>query len=154
MGFKATYRLMQVKSIAECSKWSILQYFRPSLSYQLSLRPLFYLFLSARFTQVLLYISHFFQSTCIQNLMALYISEHFVAMPVGTRLAPVSDVSVIFSKSFDVSHNTHRLITGPFCKLKKAASMDEGATTTAITRGGPFSGSIKRTKSLRVCVIA
>ena len=29
---------MQVKSIAECSKGSILQYFRPSLSYHLSLR--------------------------------------------------------------------------------------------------------------------
>ena len=38
---------MQVKSIAE--------YFRPSLSYQLSLRSLFCLFLSGRFTQVLLY---------------------------------------------------------------------------------------------------
>ena len=36
---------MQVKSIAECSKGSILQYFRPSLSYLLSLRYLFCLFL-------------------------------------------------------------------------------------------------------------
>ena len=31
--FKIDYPLMQVKSIAECSKGSILQYFRPSLSY-------------------------------------------------------------------------------------------------------------------------
>ena len=46
---------MQVKSIAECSKGSILQYFQPSLSYHLSLRSLFSLFLSGRFTQVLLY---------------------------------------------------------------------------------------------------
>ena len=30
--FKTNYRLMQVKSIAECSKESILQYLRPSLS--------------------------------------------------------------------------------------------------------------------------
>ena len=30
--FKTKYCLMQVKSIAECSKGSILQYFRPSLS--------------------------------------------------------------------------------------------------------------------------
>ena len=46
MVFKTDYHLiMQVKSIAECSKWSIPQYFRPSLSYQLSLRPLFCLFL-------------------------------------------------------------------------------------------------------------
>ena len=52
---KTNYRLMQVKSIAECSNGSILQYFRPSLSYHLSLRSLFCLFLSGHFTQVLLY---------------------------------------------------------------------------------------------------
>ena len=46
---------MQVKIIAECSKGSILQYFRPSLSYRLSLKSLFGLFLS-RLIQVLLYI--------------------------------------------------------------------------------------------------
>ena len=51
--FNTIYRLMQVKSIAECR--SILQYFRPSLSYHLSLRSLFCLFLSGCFTQVLLY---------------------------------------------------------------------------------------------------
>ena len=54
--FKIDYRLMKVKSNAECSLGRILQYFRPSLSYQLSLRPLFRLFSSGRFTQVLLYI--------------------------------------------------------------------------------------------------
>ena len=37
---------MQVKSIVECSNGSILQYFLPSLSYHLSLRSLFCLFLS------------------------------------------------------------------------------------------------------------
>ena len=39
--FKTNYRLMQVKSIAECSKskWSILQYLWPSLIYHLQLRP-------------------------------------------------------------------------------------------------------------------
>ena len=36
--FKTNYCLMQVKSIAECSKGNILQYLRPSLSYHLSLR--------------------------------------------------------------------------------------------------------------------
>ena len=46
---------MQVKSIAEFSKGSILQYFWPSLSYHLSLRSLFCLILSGRFRQVLLY---------------------------------------------------------------------------------------------------
>ena len=52
--FKTNYRLMQVKSIAECSKGSIQQYFRPSLSYHLSLKSSFSLFLRGRFTQVLL----------------------------------------------------------------------------------------------------
>ena len=33
LGFKIDYRLMQVESIAECSKGSILQYFRPSSRY-------------------------------------------------------------------------------------------------------------------------
>ena len=36
--FKTNYRLMQVKSFTECAKWSILQYFRSSFSYHLSLR--------------------------------------------------------------------------------------------------------------------
>ena len=40
--FKTDYHFMQVKSIAECSKGSILQYFRPSLSYHLSLRSLIF----------------------------------------------------------------------------------------------------------------
>ena len=53
--FKTNYCLMQVKSIAECSPWSILQYFRPSLGCHLSLILLFCLFLSSCFTQILLY---------------------------------------------------------------------------------------------------
>ena len=57
--FKTNYRLMQVKSIAECSKGSILQYFWPSLSYHLSLRSLFCLFLSGSFKQALLYLYQF-----------------------------------------------------------------------------------------------
>ena len=43
---------MQVKSIAECSKGGILQYFWPSISYHLSFRSLlFFVFLSGCFTQ-------------------------------------------------------------------------------------------------------
>ena len=53
---KTNYGLMEVKSIAECSNGSILQDFRPSLSYHLSLGSLFCLFLSGSFTQVLLYL--------------------------------------------------------------------------------------------------
>ena len=42
--FNTNCRLMQFKSIAECSKGSILQYFRPTLSYHFPLLPLFCLF--------------------------------------------------------------------------------------------------------------
>ena len=38
MVFNTDYCLMQVKSIAECSPWSILQYFWPSLSYHFSIK--------------------------------------------------------------------------------------------------------------------
>ena len=50
--FNTHYRFMQVKSIAECSKRSILQYFRPSLSYHFPLSSLFCLFLNDRLRQV------------------------------------------------------------------------------------------------------
>ena len=41
----ADYRLMQVKSIAECSNWSILQYFSPTLSYHLNVIKFLVLFI-------------------------------------------------------------------------------------------------------------
>ena len=45
------YSLMQVKSIAECSQGSILQYFGPSLSYNLSLKSVFiFVYLKTGFT--------------------------------------------------------------------------------------------------------
>ena len=46
---------MQVKSIAERSKGSILQYFQPSLSYHLSLRYFVLSIFECRLRQVLLY---------------------------------------------------------------------------------------------------
>ena len=44
--------LMKVKSIAECSPWSILQYFWPALSDNQSWKPVFVFFLSGRLRQV------------------------------------------------------------------------------------------------------
>ena len=46
--------LMKVESIAECSHWSIQQYFWPALSDNWSWKPIFGLFESGRFAQVLL----------------------------------------------------------------------------------------------------
>ena len=49
--------LMKVESIAECSPWSILQYFWPALSGYRSWKPVFVFFLSDRLRQVLLQFS-------------------------------------------------------------------------------------------------
>ena len=48
--------LMKVKSIEECSPWSILQYVCPALSDNWIWKPIFCLFESDRFRQVYLYI--------------------------------------------------------------------------------------------------
>ena len=48
--------LMKVQSIAECSPWSILQYFWPALRDNWSRNPIFGLFESGCFRQVLLYL--------------------------------------------------------------------------------------------------
>ena len=53
---------MKVESIAECSTWSILQYFWPALSDNGSWKPIFGLFESGHFTQALVY--SFFVMTC------------------------------------------------------------------------------------------
>ena len=47
-----------VESIAECSPWSIPQYFWPELSDNWSWKPICGLFVSVRFTQILLYCKH------------------------------------------------------------------------------------------------
>ena len=55
IGFPDRLLLNAGQRIAECSKGTILQYFRPSLSYNLPLRPLLCLFISGRLRQGLLY---------------------------------------------------------------------------------------------------
>ena len=67
-----TGSLIKVESIAECSLWNILQYFRPVLSDNWSWKPFFGLFESGRFKQVLLYIiieGGSFTSGHLNNLM-------------------------------------------------------------------------------------
>ena len=54
IGFQDRSSLNAGQKYCRMLQESILQYFRPSLSYHLSLRPLFCLFLSGHFTQVLL----------------------------------------------------------------------------------------------------
>ena len=47
--------LMKVESIAECSLWSILQYFWPALSDNWAWKPILGVFESGHYRQVLLY---------------------------------------------------------------------------------------------------
>ena len=70
---------MPVKSIVECSKGSILQYFQPSINYHLSTRPLFRLFLSCHLRQVLLYIH------CVKNFLNMPKMYKLVLDPLTGR---------------------------------------------------------------------
>ena len=54
IGFQDQLSLNAGQKYCRMLSWSILQYIRPSLSYHLSLRFLFCLYLSGHFTQVLL----------------------------------------------------------------------------------------------------
>ena len=54
IGFQDRLSLNAGQKYCRMLFWSILQYFRPSLSYHLSSRPLFCLFLSGSLRQVLL----------------------------------------------------------------------------------------------------
>ena len=70
---------MQVKSIAECSKGSSLQYFRPSLSYHFALRSLFCLLfewpLKTGFTVV----------GMLDTYMTQYMCEYTYMLPLETN---------------------------------------------------------------------
>ena len=57
--------LMKVGNIAECSLWSILQYYWPALSDNWSWKPIFGLLESGCFVQVLLYIQVHFREDFI-----------------------------------------------------------------------------------------
>ena len=57
--------------------WSILQYFRPSLSYHLSLRPLLSLFLSGCLRQVLLPNQQYAELLSIFDCLAIFPSAVF-----------------------------------------------------------------------------
>ena len=70
IGFQMQLSLNAGQKYCRMLQESILQYFRPSLSYHLSLRPLFCPFLSGCFTQVLLYmifVMHIHDPQCCLN---------------------------------------------------------------------------------------
>ena len=66
IGFQDRLSLNAGQKYCRMLQESILQYFRPSLSYHLSLRPLFCLFLSGRLRQVLLYTQYATETALIR----------------------------------------------------------------------------------------
>ena len=72
---------MQVKCIAECSKGSILQYFRPSISYHLSLRPLCCLFFSGCLRQFYC-TSSCFEASPTMSILTLSVFSESTIKPV------------------------------------------------------------------------
>ena len=70
---------MKLESIAECSPWSILQYFWPALSENWSWKTVFGLFESGCFRQALLYSSQIFQQDCLYSVPSIqaFLSSNF-----------------------------------------------------------------------------
>ena len=71
---------MKVERIAECSPWSILQYFWPALSDNRSCKPILCRFESGLFTQVLLYlnfIKDYIRYISLQNQIRVYTFNFF-----------------------------------------------------------------------------
>ena len=74
--------LMKVKSIAECSKGSILQYFWPALSDNWYWKPVFGRFESGIFTPVLLY----FEIILLQDYLEFWLNKMKILKTNGSLM--------------------------------------------------------------------
>ena len=83
---------MKVKSIAECSPWSILQYFWPALSDNWSWKPIFGLFESGHFA----ILSTFIKLPFVIKIFVLSISE----WPLYTGFTVLSVKILLYVDSF------------------------------------------------------
>ena len=101
IGFQDRLSLNAGQMYCRILQESSLQYFRPSLSYHLSLRPLFCLFLSARLRQVLLYV--FFRlwgavNVVLFNLIVFLMTvAHLRAVLSDPGVVPLPKTSLDFS---------------------------------------------------------
>ena len=98
---------MKIKSTAKCSKGGILQYFRLSLSYHLSLRSLFCLFLSGRLRHVLLYKGDLLAQNSRQS--------HFVGihLKISTKIGILIYLTSADFMFMLTEHKNGCLISGP-----------------------------------------
>ena len=114
MVFNTNYRFMQGTSIAECSKGSIMQYFRPSLSYIFPLRPLFLYILSGRLRQVLLYkvVTYFNRSLLSKYPQAMKSAALPEPLSTNTGMSCCIDCHIVFMVFTPPS--TTNITTGTF----------------------------------------
>ena len=102
IGFQGRLSLNAGQKYCRMLQESILQYFRPSLSYHLSLKPLFWLFLSGRLRQVLLY------SSCLSSIPLIKSSRK---EKILKRLA------LQLNKHYCIDGDLHIFCPPPFCTL-------------------------------------
>ena len=101
--YKADYRLMQVKSIAECSKGSVLQYFRTSSSYHLVIK----IFVLSIFEWQLMT----GLTVYIQNLSTFAIHVHDVYCLPFAKACPSSMPDISPLRSLSILHDKQKWYT-------------------------------------------
>ena len=102
-------------------KGSILQYFRPSLNYQLSLRALFCLFLSGLFTQVVLYTFNFQVNSMLCFVMfAMLLENQIIYTAFGFNTRPtLIGLIIIFQFVFSPYNEVKTgFIQARLCKIQ------------------------------------
>ena len=120
---------MQVKIIAECSKRSILQYFKPSLSYQLSLRPLFCLLLPfyTCFTIFVQYLGCFVakQADLSEHAKKRIVSEYDQEIPQSKPKTNRKSHTTITRHQEDKTKQSNQLSLPhqDYCKVSKGAKI-------------------------------
>ena len=104
IGFQDRSSLNAGQKYCRMLSWSILQYFRPSLSYRLSLRPLFCLFLSGCLRQVLLYSKSIrgWASCVAYCLYFLSLKLNFSRVDIQTLKQTFHSVSISILSSFAI----------------------------------------------------
>ena len=110
---------MQVKSIAESFKGSILQYFLPSLSYHLSFRPLFCLFLSGCVRQVFLYkqLETVVHVCTVKPVLSCHSKKKKMVFKTDYRLMQVKSIADCWSKVLQNALLEHSAILSTCIKV-------------------------------------
>ena len=98
---------------------SILQYFWPALSYHLSLRPLFFLFLSGHLRQVLLYLIQLAKIYIWLPVLGSTSAHLYFVMSIFCRTQLFLSTLVMLARSCGSGWSNHIIITINSVKIQK-----------------------------------